>query len=200
MQVAIAKRAFPGEPHCGDQCGCWQTGTGTILCVADGLGHGEEAQRAAKAAVDYVGRNLSQTLVDLFAGCDLALKSTRGVAMGIAVVDEDAVSLTYAGVGNTWVRIVRDCRPALVEEEAVRPASNFGIVGAGYSALRPQTVPLAPGDLVVLGTERVEESVNISGYDNGSCADLKRLAERILRESDRQTDDAAVLLFKRDLP
>jgi len=101
MQVAVAKSSFLNDPHCGDQAGHWQTGPKTTLCVADGIGHGEDAERAARAAMDYVAEHLEDPLPALFAGCDRAIRHTRGVAMGVAVIDKEAGTLTYAGVGNT---------------------------------------------------------------------------------------------------
>ena len=44
MQVAIAKRALNDDPYCGDECSYWKTDKKTVLCVADGLGHGEHAE------------------------------------------------------------------------------------------------------------------------------------------------------------
>jgi len=231
MPVTIAKRAFPGDPqHCGDECAYWHSGGKTTLCVVDGLGHGEQAQRAAQAAVDYVAHHLAQPLVDIFAGCDLALRRTRGVAMGIAVIivgggkdedeneNKDAGTLTYAGIGNTRAMIVRSEHPIVqlddnydivrrasniqhpVPSTVVRLSSNYGIVGGGYGRLSPETAPLGPGDLVVLYTDGIPELMDILDYDAALRADVGQLAEKILQDWGRGTDDAAVLVFKSEAP
>ncbi len=59
MRVGLASRSLNDDPHCGDVCGYWQRGRTITLCVADGLGHGLHAERAAQAAVSYVGRHLT---------------------------------------------------------------------------------------------------------------------------------------------
>jgi len=195
MQVATAKSSFLDDPHCGDECAYWQVGDGTVLCVVDGLGHGELAKRAAKAAVIYVAEHLTDSLPAIFAGCDEALRSTRGVAMGVAVIDDRAGTLSYAGVGNTRAMIVRagSCGAAA---NTLTLSSNFGIVGAGYRKLTPATVPLSSGDLVLLYTDGMPEGVDLSGYDHALRADLPRLAERVLQDWGTETDDAAILMFR----
>ncbi len=196
-QIAMVKRALNDAPHCGDECSFWQSGGKIILCMVDGLGHGEHAERAAKAVVDYVAHHLSEPLLDLFAGCNLALRSTRRVVMGVAVIDEEAGTLTYAGIGNTRAMIVRERHPEFAEGKTVRLSNNYGIVGGGYKRLSPETVPLMPGDLVFMFTDGVEEIINLSGYDDALRADVWQLAEKIIKDWGRETDDVAVLIFKR---
>lgn len=195
MQVAIAKRALNDDPYCGDECGYWKTDNKTVLCVADGLGHGEHAESAARAAMQYVGHHLSQSLDELFAGCNQALRNTRGVVMSTAIIDEDAGTLAYAGIGNTRAMIVGKPRAKNTDERTIILSSNYGIVGGGYKTLSPETVPLIAGDLVILYTDGVEEMIGVSG-DDALRADLQRLAERIIQDWGRAADDAAVLIFR----
>ena len=188
MQVAIAKRALHDSPHCGDQGGYWQSGGKITLCIADGLGHGIEAEKAARAAMDFVARHFRESLPDVFAGCNAAIRSTRGVAMGIAVIDEDMQTLTYAGIGNT--------RAMIVGADIVRFVSNHGIVGGGYKTLLPRTASLMPSDLVVLSTDGLPEIIDMSGYGTDLRRDVHLLAEKIIRDWRRDTDDAAVLVSR----
>jgi len=188
MEIGLAKRAMFDDHHCGDECSYWQAGANTILCVVDGLGHGEHAERAAKAAVDYVARHLSESLGDIFAGCDLALRNTRGVAMGIARIEQAAHRLAYAAVNN-----VR----AIVADKDIRTLhGTYGIVGAGYRTLTPQTMHIRPGNLVILHTDGVKESMDLWGYDDAFRADVQRLAQKIIEDWGRQNDDAAVLVYR----
>ena len=195
MQVAIAKRSFRDDSHCGDECAYWQVEDGIVLCVVDGLGHGTHAERAAKAAVTYVAEHLFDSLLAIFAGCDEALRSTRGVAMGIAIIHDRTGTLSYVGVGNTRAMIVRE-GPCGVAANMLTLSSNYGIVGAGYRKLTPETMPLSSGDLVLLYTDGIPESVDLSGYECPLRVDLPRLAERVLQDWGRGTDDAAILIFR----
>ena len=158
--------------------------------MVDGLGHGQHAETAARAALDYVAGHLWEPLAHTFAACDLAISHTRGVAMGIAVIDEDAGTMCYAGIGNT--------RLMIVGENTTRLSSDYGIVGGGYRALTPETVPIMPDDLVILFTDGLAETVDTSGYDGGVLGDTQRLSERILQDWGREADDAAVLVFRNE--
>ena len=199
MLVAIASRSFLDDPHCGDQVACWQLGPRrALLCIADGLGHGESAETAARAALDYVSRRLEDPLGEIFAGCDAAIRCTRGVAMSIAVVDAEAGSLIYAGVGNTRAIIVRQGDPGSNEPWAHPLRNSHGIVGAGYQRLSPETAALAPGDLLILHTDGIQPRMELAGYDGALLANVRRLAEAILRGWARERDDAAVLVFKEE--
>ena len=187
MQLAIVKRPLE-EPHCGDQAGCWEYDGKVVLCMIDGLGHGRGAEQAAMAALDFLERHHHEPLLGVFATCDKALRDTRGVAMGIAVTDPAAGTLTYAGIGNT--------RAMAMGQETTRLASHYGIVGGGYRSLKTETVPLAPGDLVIMYTDGIKELIDLSDYDETLRAEVGRLAERILEDWRRETDDAAVLVFR----
>jgi len=191
--LAITKRAFLGETHCGDECAYWQESSKVTLCIVDGLGHGEHAERAAKAAVEYIAGHLGEPLADIFAGCNRAIRRTRGVAMGIAVVDEDAETLTYAGIGNTRAVIVQSAR------SLVCLSSNYGIVGGGYRKLTVETVDLHPGDLVILASDGIKERCDLLAYGDALRGDVQQLAERILHDWGRETDDAAVLVFRSEV-
>lgn len=186
MQLAIVKRPLE-EPHCGDQAGCWKYYGKVVLCMIDGLGHGRGAEQAALAALDFLERHHHEPLLEVFAACNRAIHDTRGVAMGIAVADPPAGTLTYAGIGNTRVMVVG--------QETTQLTGHYGIIGGGYRTLKTETVPLTPGDLVIMYTDGIEELIDLSGYDETLCADVGRLAERILEDWRREMDDAAVLVF-----
>jgi negative regulator of sigma-B (phosphoserine phosphatase) len=196
MQVAIAKRPFAHDPYCGDECACWQSDGKIVLCVVDGLGHGRYAEQAARAAIDYVAQHALDPLPDIFAGCDRAIRHTRGVVMGIAVVDENVGTLTYAGVGNPHIIIARAHCSAPGLEEVARLSNSPGVVGSGYHSVLPETMPLHVGDWIVLCTDGIPSELNLAGYESALCADVRQLASRIVRDWGRENDDVAVLVFR----
>ncbi len=196
MQIAIVKRPYPNDPRCGDECAYWQSNGKITLCVVDGLGHGWGAERAAKAAIEYVAQHVSEPLPDIFAGCDRAIGHTRGVVMGIAVVDENVGTLTYAGIGNPHIVIVRAHCSAPGLAGTVRLPNRPGVVGGGCRSAQPETVPLSSDDLVVLFTDGIPGEVDIARYEDVLCADVRQLAEKIARDWGREKDDVAVLVFR----
>lgn len=159
-----------------------------MICIADGLGHGKHAEAAAHAAIEYVERHNTQPLPDIFAGCDARLRSTRGVAMGIAVIEDATGELTYAAVGNT--------RALVTGIKAIRLPASPGIVGGGYRSLSRDTAVVRHGDLVILSTDGLQEYIEISRYDAALRTNVERLAERIIHDWRHDADDAAVLVFR----
>jgi serine phosphatase RsbU (regulator of sigma subunit) len=188
MQIATIKHAVNNAPYCGDECGYWEKGTKTVLCIIDGLGHGEKAEIAAQAAVKYIAAHQSESLQEIFAGCDRELRETRGAAVGIAVIDEEKGELTYAGIGNT--------RAVAVNSGIFRLGSDYGIIGGGYKTLTPETISIGKGALVIMSTDGVEEVIDLSRYDL-IAVDLHKLAEMIIKDWRIERDDAAVLVYKR---
>ncbi len=142
----------------------------------------------ARAALDYVAGHYATPLAELFAGCDEALHYTRGATVGIAVIDEAAGTLTHAGVGNT--------RAVVVGDKTTRRGSTAGI-GGGYRRLAPETGPPRDGDLVVMVTDGIKQRFDLADFTEMGGTDVQRLAEKILGDWGRESDDAAVLVFKR---
>ena len=190
--VGFVRRALNDARECGDVGHYWCWEDKIVLCLVDGLGHGPMAEEAAVAAVACVGERLDQPLPAVFEHCDEIISHTRGVAMGIAIVDTGGDTLTYAGVGNT--RIV------LSGATTTNLFSTSGIVGGGYATLQPQTVPLVPGDVVAMYTDGIKSEINIGAYDPSLRSDPQGLSEYILHDWSRGTDDAAVLIYRYEKP
>lgn len=188
MSTGIAMRALGDAPHCGDLCAYWSDGSKITLCIADGLGHGKEAAAAAAAAVGYVGDHRQEPLQAVFEGCNKAIAGTRGVAMGIAVMDLPDGRLSYSAIGNT--------RGMVYGKKNTWLNGDYGIVGAGYRRLAPEDHVVDPDALVVLWTDGIPEALDLSGCGPDILADPQLLAEHLVADRALGTDDAAVLVFR----
>lgn len=189
MSIGTATRSFYNDPHCGDQCGWWENDELITLCMADGLGHGIEAEKAAKAAIDYVSCHLCEPLPRIFSKCDRAIRHTRGVAMSIVRIDKENSTLTHGGIGNVNVMVTGREKTSL--------SSDWGIVGAGYRKLNIETAGLARDDLVLLWTDGITERLDISGYEGSISRDVQELATRILQDHAKETDDATIMIYRK---
>lgn len=189
LRIEAVQRALMQAPACGDQSDSWQHATGWTLCLVDGLGHGELAQIAALAALDYVKAHLEEPLEALFKGCDLALRGTRGVAMSVVRIDADG-SLESAGIGNTQVRIWRR-NPA---DKSIRLSGNYGIVGGGYRSLKPERLQLESDDLLILHSDGISDRFDLQEIEHGLLEDPGLLAAHLLSNWGRALDDAAVMV------
>lgn len=130
-------------------------------------------------------------LLVLFKGCDRAIRHTRGVATGIAVIDRDAESLTYAGVGSNRLVIDR------LHERSTRLVNAYGIVGAGFRGLRLEQSPFEGSDIVVLASDGIRESISVADYSREQRDDVQHLADRLLDDWTLDIDDASVMVYRR---
>ena len=193
MDIAIRSEALLGGRFCGDQARWWKTDRGFLLCIADGTGHGEEAEQASRAAVDYVGAHLNRSLQDIFDGCNRALQTTRGASVSIAVIDQNACSLTFAGIGDTSAKIFRSHRMTSL----VLPVQP-GMLGKASRTVHPFVEPMNRGDVIVMYTDGIERGVDTTTYDDQTFADAGRLATVLLADFGRSVDDRAVLVARFD--
>lgn len=190
MIVARAVRARRGCEHCGDAVAHWQVDALHILCVVDGLGHGRDAQAAAQASMAYVEGHLTRPLTEIFAECDRAVTSTRGVAMGIARVDTDRGTLEYAAVGNTRAMLSTGrTRRYLI--------SCPGIVGGGYRRLQAETLELAPAQRLFLYTDGLPRRLDHQDFQSRLASDPPQLlANELLTTLGNQRDDNALMIYQ----
>src|SRR5260370_4934984 len=84
IEWGVATLALPGEAQSGDLHFVKPVGTGVLVAVVDGLGHGAEAATAAQAAVAALERHATESPVPLIERCHRALQGTRGVVMSVA--------------------------------------------------------------------------------------------------------------------
>src|SRR5256884_7303297 len=78
IEWGVASLALPGEAESGDRHLVTPVGTGVLVAVVDGLGHGAEAASAAKAAVAALERHPTESPAPLLERCHRALNGTRG--------------------------------------------------------------------------------------------------------------------------
>jgi negative regulator of sigma-B (phosphoserine phosphatase) len=190
IEWAAKSRPRPGENVCGDRLLAVDVnGTGALIGVLDGLGHGAEAAEAANRGVDVLRAARAEPLDVLVQRCHRALSGTRGAAMTLARIDFRADKLSWVGIGNVAADLVAK-RPAGVE---VRSSARLagGIVGYRIpEVLTPQEVPIRPGDLLVIASDGIVED-HLDDIDFSAPALV--IADQILHSHAKDNDDALVL-------
>jgi phosphoserine phosphatase RsbX len=190
IEWAAKSRPRPGENVCGDRLLAVDVnGTGALIGVLDGLGHGAEAAQAANCGVEVLRNARSEPLDVLVQRCHRALSGTRGAAMTLARIDFQADTLSWVGIGNVAADLVAK-HPAGVE---VRSSARLagGIVGYRIpEVLTPQEVPIRPGDLLVIASDGIVED-HLDDIDFSAPALV--IADQILHSHAKDNDDALVL-------
>jgi negative regulator of sigma-B (phosphoserine phosphatase) len=186
--IGYSVRPMPGEIHCGDACAVWSETDRVILVLADGLGHGPEAEEAAKAAIGCVSNMLNQSCEDVFSTCDQQLRHTRGVAMALAFIDPELHQITLATVGNI--------RAVLLSGAKERHLGGArGIVGAGFDGLAPETLQLKFGDTLMLYTDGLDEFLPLANLLRLPLSS-NEMAIKALELWAKPRDDAAFLIYQ----
>ena len=175
LDVAAASAALGGESVSGDQCLVQAHPGGVLVAAVDGLGHGGEAEHAAKRAVSVLEEDAGAPLPTLFERCHARLARTRGVVMSLASFDAAGARLTWLGVGNVEGTLLRADVASRAPTESIMLLG--GVVGFQLPRLRPSTMELGAGDTVVLTTDGIE-----SGFRHGLRAGrpAQELADTIL--------------------
>jgi phosphoserine phosphatase RsbX len=184
---AAADRARGGAVDSGDSFVVVDRERGPLVAVLDGLGHGPEAARAARAGADALRRNCHQPMDALFRHCANALRATRGAVATICSFDHPSGRLTWAAIGNVvGLLLHRNGEAGPRRREVVQIG---GILGHARRPPRIETVDLRP--LLVLATDGIHPDF-LEALDDGG--DPGRLAARILSSYAVDDDDALVLV------
>jgi negative regulator of sigma-B (phosphoserine phosphatase) len=187
LRLASAARSYPGEDVNGDAWTAQSSGTVCRLAVIDGLGHGQAAAAAARAAVTFLEAHPDLPLSDTLQACHQALYGTRGAAMWLGLLDLEAHTLSVLGAGNVQARLWQ-------AGQQVSLVTARGIVGAVLPRTQQQTYALAADWLLIAYTDGVRERFQLPELADGQRPDPTELAETILQRWSRPTDDATVVV------
>jgi hypothetical protein len=191
LDAGVATRPLSGEASSGDLAVIELLPDGALVAALDGLGHGPEAAHAAGIAAAVLREFAGDSAPALVERCHAALRDTRGVALSLAAFSAARGTLTWLGVGNVEGRLLRGGSAGGATTESLVAAP--GTVGHLLPPLTPATLEVRLGDTLVFATDGVARSFADSLAPSGPAQDV---AERILREHGRPTDDALVVVAR----
>lgn len=191
LERGVAGLAHEGAGRSGDLAVFAPSARGGLVAVIDGLGHGDAAADAAEAASAVLHAHVERPPQELLELCHEGLRRTRGAVMTLAWFDLERRTMEWTGVGNVEARFVRagdtgDARHA-------SPVVLGGVVGYNLPQVRMGTIPLEPGDAVVLATDGVTADFSAS---LASGVGAQELAERVLERHGKGTDDALAVVVR----
>ena len=166
---------------------------GMLVALIDGLGHGEEAAAAAQAAMQVLRDHAGAPVPRLVDHCHEALRKTRGAVLSLASFDLVVSTMTWIGIGNVEGLLLRAGADEGDELADATLMLRGGIVGSRLPPLRIETLPVRPGDLLIMTTDGIRP-----GYADtiDREAPSSAIAAAILASHAREDDDACVLVAR----
>lgn len=186
--IAALTRPMDGEEVCGDAWAERALEHGTMLLLADGLGHGELAAMASREAVRAFQE--PHAPVDTAACVEYvsrALRSTRGAAVAIAKLERDTERISFAGVGNVG---------AWIDDGAARRGliSTPGIAGSTLKRIRPIESAFPKHAILIMHSDGLSTKWDLNSYPGLRSRDRRLIAATLFRDAGVHHDDASILV------
>lgn len=179
-----------GEALNGDTWDCRMLDGLVAVIVCDGLGHGPYARQAAARAVSAFRTGRWGSALEAIEAVDDALKSTRGAAAAVAVIDAAAGIMRYCGVGNITGKIVSD--------EGMRHLmSHNGILGHSSARKAELEYELPPEGALLLHSDGLHSRWRASEVQALASRQPSLAAGAFYRDYARGNDDGVVVVARR---
>jgi negative regulator of sigma-B (phosphoserine phosphatase) len=191
VEYGVAKYVLSGHGESGDHHVVCCSRDGILIAAIDGLGHGEEAASASKAAAALFRTSVDEPIISLVERCHEKLRASRGVVLSLAFIEPQHGMMTWLGVGNVQGILMRsDTKKENVQETLLLRA---GVVGSQLPSLQATVLPIVQGDTLFFATDgiRGDFSLSLSARENP-----QRAADRILEQYRSGNDDALVLVVR----
>jgi anti-sigma regulatory factor (Ser/Thr protein kinase) len=180
---------LPGEEICGDAWVVRCHDGGIDVMLVDGLGHGREAAKASMAAVNAFLANRGRSPAQHLEAADSALQSTRGAAMGVAVINPRRGEVAYAGIGNTVAIVLSDGTPQHL-------VSFGGIVGQRRIPRREFSSIWNPESMFIAHSDGIATRWSLNAYPGLLARHPSIIAGILYRDFARGRDDASIVVIK----
>ncbi len=189
FEVGLVSVPRSGEDVCGDACSIEIGASRARVVVADGLGHGPEARRAAQLAVDTIAQRAEAPVCAALEYVHAALRPTRGAAVLLIDVDAGRETVAACGVGNVAAAIAWSGGSRHV-------VSHNGTLGHGSPRFQEFRFPWPTGALLIAHTDGVSRRWDLESYPGIVRHHPGIVAGVIYRDFSRGTDDATAVVLK----
>jgi hypothetical protein len=186
--------ALQGEAVSGDDwLAVFDKGRHALL-VVDGLGHGHEAAAAAAAAHRALHKaHAADGALAVMQILHAALRSTRGAAAAVAILDPHRGIGTFCGVGNI------NCLIRGKERER-HLVSHNGILGHHVSRMQEMSFPFQPQTLFIAHSDGLRTRWALDDYPGLAMRHPAVIAAVLYRDHERGHDDATILVARNIIP
>jgi anti-sigma regulatory factor (Ser/Thr protein kinase) len=185
--IIVAK---PGESESGDGCVYKKNTRHIKIMLADGLGHGIEANKAINEAAVAFKACPDYNPVDNLRYIHDSIKKTRGAVMNITCYDSETKTWSCAGIGNIATRLFG---PVNFRSHM----SYNGIVGHNIpGTMTAQEYPANQFNQVMLCSDGIKTRFDLAKYPQIYKAHPSILAAAVYKDHARRNDDMSVVIIK----
>jgi anti-sigma regulatory factor (Ser/Thr protein kinase) len=188
LDVAFVNRPCRGELVSGDGTFISDFDDGVFIGILDGLGHGKEANHAAKTAIRALREIGGPDLGLIISKLDERLRGTVGAAVGLCWIDLKLGQLRYVGVGNTVFRVEG--------ERSIRLHSVAGTVGESPRAPKVESAQLPQDGVLILYTDGISDRASFDDYPQLRYQTAATIAETLVTRHGKSHDDATCIVCR----
>jgi hypothetical protein len=180
----------PGEKTSGDGYVYKKNDNYFKIMLADGLGHGPEANKAVNEAAIAFKVFPDYSPAETIRFIHNSIKKTRGVVINILSYNFASKTWDSAGVGNIATRFFGPMNLKNV-------MSYNGIVGHNIpNTLNNQTYSSGEFNYVMMCSDGINTRIELAKYPNILKYDLTILAAAIYKDHSRRNDDMSIVIVK----
>jgi anti-sigma regulatory factor (Ser/Thr protein kinase) len=190
VEIGAVALCAPGETVCGDGWAACIAGSRAAVMLADGLGHGPDAAKAALAAVAVFERDPFADPRAILEEAHRELRTTRGAAVTLVQADGSEGMIRSAGAGNVVARIVGGASERTL-------LSQHGTVGLQLRRLEEVRAKWPPHAVLVLHSDGIETRWAAPLVHPALAHDPALVAALLARDHLRGRDDASVVVLRR---
>jgi anti-sigma regulatory factor (Ser/Thr protein kinase) len=190
-EIGIVGRPFPDERASGDHAAFVRLSGALVVTVVDGIGHGPLARDGSDRAIAALRAHAGLSPAGIIDACEGAIAGTRGVVMAVARLHEELGTLEHAAVGNVTTRLERRGR----SRSLAQSASTMGARGV-RKRVAVETTALEGGEALVMFTDGLTSRAGLEELPDLLCEHPVVVAQRLLSDFARTTDDALVLVAR----
>ena len=185
FEVGAICIALEGETVCGDGWSSREDADHLSLLVADGLGHGHLAHKAALEAIETFQQSSNESADLMIKRVHGRLKGTRGAAVFALNVENGKVA--FSGLGNIRATVV-------AQEKVQTLISQNGTAGLQMRTAQELSAGWKKGDLLVVHSDGVSSRWNLDDYPGLRNRHPSVVAAVLHRDFSRGSDDATVIV------
>lgn len=187
-RIGISQHSLHQDPACGDVWHLAFDGSRISALVIDGLGHGEDAEEAARAGEKAFALAPFTAPTLLLEDIHHAMIGTRGGAVAIAQFDGAADALRFVGIGNIGASLI-------APDKSRGLASHPGIVGGQYRKAQPFDYSHVNGQLLIMYSDGLQSRWKLQDYPGLVHRHPAVIASLLHRDFCRGRDDVSVLVI-----